>query len=212
MPPRTPTFRRRNPDPPETVGEQALLHPFLDAFVRDGAVVEGHKDTYSVIYPGKGVAFDVWLDPHNVLLVSIEWNISDATVQHIGDLLFTVGSSVGAVIAVDVSPTEVRGPHFIVPRSDYTMRVFVPSPVKNKAAVAKACYALREYAFTGGSLEKYEADQALVARALVESQPMLATVPRKYRKQITTLLQQAFASNDLATYLQARELAEMVSE
>jgi hypothetical protein len=206
------TARRRNPDPPPTLGEQVLLQPFLDVFVRDGAVLEGYKDTYGVRYPGKGVTFDVWLDPHNVLLVTIEWGVSDANVQHIGDLLFVAGNAVGVVIVVDVSPTAVRSPRFIAPQIDYTMRVFVPSPTKNKAAVARACYALREYAYMGGSLEKYEADQAVVARALAESQPLLSGVPRTYRKQIVALLQQAFASNDLATYFQARELAAVVSE
>ena len=139
-----PRTSHRNPEPPPTLGEQVLLQPFLDVFVRDGAIVEGYKDTYGVRYPGKGVTFDVWLDPHNVLLVTIEWGISDANVQHIGDLLFVAGSAVGAIIVVDVSPTEVRSPHFVTPRRDYTMRVFVPSPTKNKAAVARACYALRE--------------------------------------------------------------------
>ena len=37
-------------------------------------------------------------------------------------------------------------------------------------------------------------------------------VPQEYRKQIGALLQQAAATNDLGTYLQAKELAAMVAE
>jgi hypothetical protein len=37
-------------------------------------------------------------------------------------------------------------------------------------------------------------------------------VPQEYRKQIGALLQQAAKTEDLATYLQAKELAAVVAE
>jgi hypothetical protein len=37
-------------------------------------------------------------------------------------------------------------------------------------------------------------------------------VPEEYREQIGMLTQQAFEDDDLAAYLQARELAALVSE
>jgi hypothetical protein len=36
-------------------------------------------------------------------------------------------------------------------------------------------------------------------------------VPRRYRKQVGALLQQAYEDEDLATYLQAKELAALVA-
>jgi hypothetical protein len=77
--------------------------------------------------------------------------------------------------------------------------VYVPSWFPDRARFAAACYR--------PTTKKQNKDY--ISRVMTEN--AFPGVPRKYRKQIGTIVQEAYAANDLGTYMQAKELAALVA-
>lgn len=237
MPPRTPTLRRRNPDP-QTLREYLHQH-IVNLLIQDGAEVNLYPlNLCEVFYPDQGTTFDLDFDYFGTLfaiprprsssneignIVRALASAEDRARNEIGDVvraLASVADRAGVSIIVRVAGSvgwvrigNIENARLIRPTTTgttgITMRVIVPAVVKNKQQVADAYLKSIESSLRGTSPGTAG---VTLARAFAESQPVFASVPKKYRKQVAELFRSAFEQDDLGTYLQARELAALVSE
>ena len=197
-----PSYRRRNPDPPETL-TQYRGEEFAAALSRAGARVKRH--------PWAGIAFDIdyegaqstmWFGMAFPSFTSLNY----LPLQRTARLLAPVAESLGEILTY--SWPGAAFPEFIA--KPHGLRIFLPSGVKNKRSVASAVH-IHRWPGTGyGSSDRAYAMLPKIEKALAEARSR--DVPKKYRKQVEELFQQAFADDDLATYIQARDLAALVSE
>ena len=208
MPPRTPTRRRRNPDPPQTL-TQYLAAEFAAAVseqgarvapypaVTGGALVVDYGDTKSKVW--FGLAF-----PHFTA------GYDYANLLRSAAFLAPVAESLGEILTFSTPfPWDAAAfPEFIAKPSD--LRIFLPSGVKNKRVVANAVQTYRRPSTERASSERAYAALPVIWKALAEARSR--DVPRKYRKQVEELFRSAFEQDDLAAYEHAQHLAALVSE
>jgi len=217
------TRRRRNPDPQtlreyratafaealaqtgrfaveqsEVFGGQKLIVSLHDLKVRLG--LGGDTTGFPALGASKVWKADVWWsepDEMRSLKVSREGRDLFAHVNEAAEQL-------GEIILWTSSVPEET---LIQPDKNYRAYAFLPGSVKNRLTAAQVTLKSINDDLSRRSVA---AASAKVSKVLAEIQSR--HVPREYRKQVTELFRQAFAQEDLATYLQARELAELVSE
>jgi len=215
MPSRTPTHsrRRRNPDPPQTLQEYRE-EAFAEALSAAGAHVE-HDKFFNTLRVTQGDVFvlmtfkktfigfelrygHLWGKPHD----------RDALTLQACDLLVPLAEQLGEILVFQ--PVDRQPLPLITPVSGIPFYVFVPSCAKNGLATARAVYGLFYFRALGSTRKTKTEAQAKIVKSLAEARSR--DVPKKYRPQVEELFRSAFENDDLATYLQARELAALVSE
>ena len=210
MPTRRPSAHRRrhNPDP-QTLREYLHQH-IVNLLIQYGAEVDFDPtlDFCEVFYPDQGAAFDLNFDHFGTLTAVPRPRSSRDEIEHMVRSLASVADRAGVSVNVIVKG-RIENARLMHPTSTGTTRVIVPAVLKNKQEVVDAARKSIESFLRGTPLGT--AGDTLT-RALAESQPMLAAVPRKYRKQVVEMLRQAFENDDLAAYEHAQHLAELVSE
>jgi len=205
---------RRNPDP-QTLREYVRQN-IVNLLVQDGAEVNFDSSNCEVFYSDQGTTFDLDLDYFGTFLVMPRPRSSRDEIEHMVRALASVADRTGVSIIVRVAGGvgwqrigRIENARLVSPTKTRTRRVLVPSGVKNKQEVADASLKRLESLLRGTPLGT--AGDTLV-QAFAESQPVLATVPRKYRKQVVELFRSAFENDDLSAYEHAAYLASMVSE
>lgn len=199
--------RRRNPDPPQTL-TQYLAAEFAAAVSEQGARVAPYPAVTDALAVDYGdTKSKVWFGlafPHFTA------GYDYANLLRSAAFLAPVAESLGEILTFSTPfPWDAAAfPEFIAKPSD--LRIFLPSGVKNKRVVANAVQTYRRPSTERASSERAYAALPVIWKALAEARSR--DVPRKYRKQVEELFRSAFRDDDLATYLQARELVAMVSE
>jgi hypothetical protein len=120
-------------------------------------------------------------DDDNAHLTASAWE------QSIVGVVERAGEITGNVVVLELFDNSVRWA---------SLRVHVPQRFPRRAAIASLFY------------NESTTPKAALLRVMAESR---FPVPRAYRKQIGALVLQALKDKDLASYLQAKELAAMVA-
>lgn len=210
-----PTRRRRNPDPPQTLREYLQVRDAdktLAIFEDAGIDMESHDD-------GSGARFFYFEDGYGYLYVYV--------------------GSTFPIIEIDAKthPNPTRLVDFtpiVKALSEQTGRIVTlslrnpPKPYADMIAdgfvVSEAWYGdkftyvpryFKERFATGVAYGKPRPSPTRLRPAWKEYLPHdigVDRVPRQYRTKVKRLALDALAHNDLGTYLQARELAALVSE
>jgi hypothetical protein len=195
--------RRRNPDPPQKLGEylrerdQALAQETLTAA---GIDVSAYAEVF--VY-------------ENYPLVEIfgrpfgrHFTDDDFGPAGLPSIAADIAESTGRVVCYGrpglwqhIKAKEQGLVHGATPYGEKF--VYVPRYYKNKNAVGLA--------FEKSTLQLRKVMLRSYKEYLLNDVGILR-VPKKYRAQVTRLVLDALANDDLGTYLQARELAELVSE
>jgi len=207
MPSHAPARRRRNPDPPETLREHfqkqvVLARKDLEAriphvkFDNDARGGSGLRDLSlnRIPFPTRGTLY--------LISAYIGKDATANTVAGTARALVRVSDELRLPILLH-EPKNSRLPRF-EPLYDEDGALYahlhlpkgIPSKVEDNI--------LARVRVEGSVYSLYDALETLARYHFL--------VPEEYREQIGRLAQQAFADDDLATYLQARELAALVSE
>ena len=209
---RRPARRRRNPDPPQTLQEYRE-EAFAEALSAAGVRVE-HDKFFNTLRVTQGDVFVLMMFKRTFIWFELRYghlwgtpHSREALELQALDLLIPLAEQLGEILVSETVNPEPSP--LVTPVSGRSFHVFVPSCAKNGLATAHDMYKFL-FSFRGSERKASTQAGAKIAKALAEIHA--CRVPKKYRKQVTELFRQAFADDDLGTYLQARELAELVSE
>jgi hypothetical protein len=192
--------RRRNPDPPQTLTQHRVAE-FIEALSRAGARVERYAFGPGITVRYEGAIGDVLFLPFpHFDYAGVE------SLQRLAPFFASVAENLGEILTCSSWCGDL--PKFVTKKRQ--LRVFLPSGVKNRRAAATAVSTYLQSGTGYGSEDKARAALPLIVKSLAEARSR--DVHKKYRPQVEELFRSAFENDDLGTYLQARELAALVSE
>jgi hypothetical protein len=198
--------RKRNPDPVDV--SDYLAQPFISAIIRAGndvydtktgttTVTQDGVGRYDVQLPLARGQFSFSLNRRPVGSLSVLNLMGDeVAVAHV---LARAADAAGFVVEWDGEGASFTEQGFIDVDPKWGTGIYVPTWFSDRARFAKRYYEARD-------------DASLVSVAKVIAENIFRGVPKAYRKQIGALVLAAYETNDLGTYLQAKELAALVAE
>jgi len=211
--PRRPARARRNPDPDLL---DYLTDEFIAAVVREGDAYRKQGDdatyvwnpepgAYGVMLPKKKAAdmltevtyllFEIHTYPvHSLSIISYQGDPDLAA-----SVVAQAAEETGFVVYWEGEDVSFQN-GFVSVDPKWGASVYVPSWFPDRERFAAACFK--------PTYNKRE--QAYVSKVMAQN--AFPSVPKQYRRQIGDIVRQAYETNDLAAYLQAKELAALVAE